>query len=194
MHASLASLTGLLCLALLAACGDKASEDDDDDDDGGSGIGTGSGSGSDSGPDDSGDATECEGSAPVVVELSCKNGGMQDYEGTQTPTFTFSGDATDDDGDLHGYVLTTSYDSSPDGVLSGAVDLGESTASAGAECEVDDIDFGVSWFIDGGTLQFDGIYDFGITVRDSHGYVSEAAVITCQLPSSNGLGGGEVDL
>lgn len=194
MRATVASLAGLLGLALLAACGDKASDDDDDDDDGGIGSGSGSGSGSDSGPDDSGNPDECVGSAPVVVELGCKNGGMQDYEGTQTPTFTFSAEATDADGDLHGYVLTTSYDSSPDGVLSGAVDLGQSTGSVGAECEVYEADLGVTWFIDGGTLQFDGIYDFGITVEDSHGYVSEAAVITCQLPASSGLGGGEVDL
>ena len=46
------------------------------------------------------------------------------------PTITFSGDVTDVDGDLDTYLITMTYDGSPDGVLSGETELGTSTGTA----------------------------------------------------------------
>lgn len=181
-------LAPLVLIAPLAlGCGDKSAEDDDD--------GGGSGDTDDTAAttDDTGEPQECSGAAPVIVDADCRNAGMQNSGGGELPTMEFSAEATDEDGDLEAWTYIVLYDATPDGVLSGEAELGTNTGGSGVACEVPTIQARASWFVDGGSLAYSTTYDFGLVVVDAAGQSSEVAVITCQMPGDNGLGGGEVE-
>ena len=179
----------LLLVPLALACGDKETDEDEDDDDSSSTDDTATDA------DDTAQVDTCGGTPPVLVDLSCRNGGMQDNSGTQTPTMEFSADVTDEDGDLNEYTFVVSYDATADGVLSGETELGTSTGNVSVnDCQVFTAEPKASWFVDGAALPFSTVFDFGLSLVDKNGVSSEVGVITCQTPGSNGLGGGEVEL
>lgn len=187
LRARLAPLVLLAPLAL--ACGDKDASEDDDDDGGGSGSADDTAASA----DDTGEPEECGGSAPVVVDLSCRNGGMQSSGSGEQPTLEFTAEVSDEDGDLTAWTMVVVYDGTPDGTLTGASELGSTTGGSGVDCEVPTAQARSTWFVDGAALPYSTTYDFGVVITDANGESSEAAVITCQTPGDNGLGGGEVE-
>ncbi len=183
-------LTCLLALPTMVACGDKDEDEDEDDDEDGGSDDTGSSS------DDTGDTgtNTCGGTAPVLENVTCRNAGKQDNGGTEMAVLQFSADVTDADADLNGWTITVSYDTEPDGTISASTELGSTSGGTGLDCQIPATEASAGWFVDGASLPYEVTWDFGVTVTDINGDVSDMSVITCQTPNSSGLGGGQVDL
>ena len=172
-----------LALGLVACGGDK--EDTGGGGDEGEIIGA-------DGTGDGDDGETCGGTPPVIEELRCETSGLQSDEvGNPTPTLTLWALTSDADEDLSYYTLNIYFDDVIDGVVStddpafGPVEGSVSNST----CSTPEAQLGAILLIKGGNPELNKEYEFGVTVVDVAGVVSEMAVLTCITPMADGSPG-----
>lgn len=175
-----AAALGLFALtAGLVACGDK-----EDEDTGGEIIDAGG---------DGDDIGVCEGTVPVVSNLTCVNTGIQPHfeTGEDTVTMALLMDISDDDGDLHQYRMEIFLDEEIDGaVTSSDSPFSPLTQTLNVEeCAGYEADIELTLFLEGLLPAYDTEYDFGIIVTDANGYESDMHVASCITPAEDGSDG-----
>lgn len=172
-----------LTVALAACGGDK--------EDSGGGGDEGEIIGADGG-DGAGDGDTCGGTPPVIEELRCENSGLKpDEVGNPTPTLTLWALSSDADADLSYYTLNVYFDDVVDGVVSTddpAFSPVEGSVSDGT-CSTPEAQLGAILLIKGGNPELNKEYEFGVTVVDVAGAVSEMAIVTCITPLADGSEG-----
>lgn len=169
----------LLPALLVAACADKGEETIDS-----------------APPLQTGDDTAtvtCEGTPPVVTEVTCENTGLQPHfeTGADTPTLLIMANVTDADGDLDYYAIQLFYDD----VVDGAVDTSSSTFSpsngalGGDPCESPSANLGLTLYLTGGDPAWDTEYEWGMVISDGASLESEPGIVVCCTPTSDGEDG-----
>lgn len=134
----------------------------------------------------------CEGIAPEITDIVAENGGMYSTTDGKIPSLLFAIQMYDSDGDLTEVGYEVWYDTDVDGVTDteGAPESSGGTTVDTADCMADDVTLNLTMGVDGGDLDFDTEYDFGMVIYDAAGYASEAAFVTTWTPTSKGKDGG----
>ena len=136
----------------------------------------------------------CAGNPPVIDEISCENTGLQYYpdEGRDLPTFTIRAQVSDEDADFTTYTMKISFDQTIDNALEeGAEDLTVTGSLSGEDCSVSQADIGATIFLQGGAPAYSTTYEWYVSVFDSAGDRSDAAMIVCTTPDEDGNGSPE---
>lgn len=144
------------------------------------------------GGDGGDDSDTCGGTPPVIEELRCENTGLQpDEVGNPTPTLTLWALTSDADADLSFYTLNIYFDDVVDGAVSTDDPAFSPVEGAVSEstCTTDEAQLGAILLIKGGNPELNKEYEFGVTVEDVAGVVSEMAILSCITPLPDGSAG-----
>ncbi|MDP2313932.1 MAG: hypothetical protein Q8P41_13580 [Pseudomonadota bacterium] len=134
----------------------------------------------------------CDGTAPVITELSVGNyGELFDFEGTLAPALLVAATATDDDGDLHRMNMTLWWDD----VVDGTVDTSAAGTEAGyyamdeEPCGMFEATYGLVFEVDGNRFDYATEYEFAAEVVDDAGLVSAQVIASGTAPNMDGSDG-----
>jgi len=144
-------------------------------------------------------AGECGGAAPEIGSLNITNGGLYDFstvidcadtEDCVYPAANVTLNVTDDDGDLHQYIIDIWFDEVVDGDVDTSSGGFELLGSKGEPCEVSAESFGNLLAVGTGPLPYDTEMEFAAQITDADGLVSNIAVASGFTPKSDGSDGG----
>ncbi len=140
-------------------------------------------------------AEPCEGNNPEITSFTLGNGGLVDFDGTESPTIQLQVEATDADGNLDQVVLEMWWEA--DG--NGEVDTSRSpdneypsTLSSDGACEFFQASGNDKLALNlqvGGGIQSNTLYDFAVRIVDASAEISEAVVTTGVTPKTDGSDG-----
>lgn len=165
-------------LALLAGCPDPNQKD----------------TGGDEVIEQGGDTDEetCEGTNPVLSELTVENFGMYEFEGEESPALKVTASGDDDDGDLHDMNLQIWWDD----VVDGAVDTSSSGVEGGfyamgdTDCGTFSANYNLLLEVDGDRFEYGVAYEFAAVIFDAAGLDSGEPVIASGVaPNADGTDG-----
>lgn len=140
----------------------------------------------------------CGGVAPEISELTVGNGGLYDYSGVADcdddedciyPSAEVSLDVTDNDGDIHQYIIDIWFDD----VVDGAVDTTggfQLLGSKGEACEVTADLFSNLLAVGTGPLPYNTELEFAAQITDAEGLTSNIAIGSGFTPNEDGTDGG----
>jgi hypothetical protein len=135
--------------------------------------------------------TVCEGTAPVLTELVISNGGIQDFEGEDSPSMVVAATGTDADSDLHRMDLRLWWDD----VVDGAVDTSATGTAAGYyamdpdPCATAEATYGIVFEVDNNRFLFGTAYEFAAVIYDDAGLESAMFIDDGIAPNEDGSDG-----
>lgn len=133
------------------------------------------------------------GTTPTISDLTVENSGMAIYEDDdEFPTITIWADVADADQDLHNYAFDVYYDAVVDGAVeaSSSKHFGTTGTLSNTDCGAPTGTVGLKLFLTGGGVEYDTLYEWGGTVTDATGLVSDMALTSGYTPTSTGADGG----
>lgn len=133
------------------------------------------------------------GTPPTISNLTLENTGMAVYEDDQEfPTLTIWADVADDDQDLHSYRYDVYYDATVDGEVEAGDDNDFNTTGtlSNTDCGAPSGTVGLKIFLAGGGVEYNSLYEWGATVTDATGLVSEMTTTSGYTPTATGADGG----
>lgn len=140
-------------------------------------------------------AQVCEGNDPEITSFQLANGGLVDFDGTQSPTIQLQVEATDDDGNLNQVVLEMWWEADGDGEVdtSGSPDNDyPTTLASDAPCEVFEAAGNSKVALNlqvGGGIEANTLYDFAVRIVDASGESSQVVVTSGVTPKMDGSDG-----
>lgn len=174
---------GLLA-ALIACDAPKGTGSDSGAADDGGSISLGDGG-------DEGDG-DCGESTPVISQGPfCRYLGLIQPEGAaqEMAAIEIWAVATDADGDLHYQAVRTWFDGEPLGEIdteTAAFDEKDRAKIGEYPCQKDESNPSNRWFLNESRVEWEAMYDWGISVQDAAGHWSEMAIVTCPAPTAEG--------
>lgn len=136
------------------------------------------------------DTAECEGTDPEARGLELANGGVQDFDGTLSPTIEVRIDGYDADGNLDYVTMEVWFEAADDGSVdtSGDADVRSTFTVEDTPCEVTESDLVLRVQVGGG-LAYNTNYDVGARFIDSSGATSNVVEATGSTPREDGEDG-----
>lgn len=134
----------------------------------------------------------CSGKAPVIVDVTATNNGLNKDGDEPLPSMLFVIEASDDDGDLHEVSYQLWHDTTVDGSVDTAVvsSLSGSTDGLSADCKANGITLNLTVTLGGDDIPYDTLTEFAIEVADANGYRSAPFVLSATTPKADGSDGG----
>ena len=140
-------------------------------------------------------AEPCEGNNPEITSFTLGNGGLVDFDGTDSPTLQLQVEATDADGNLNQVVLEMWWEADGDGELDTSRSPDNeypATLSTDGACEFfqasGDGKLALNLQV-GSAIQANTLYDFAVRIVDASAELSEAVVATGVTPKTDGSDG-----
>ena len=138
-------------------------------------------------------AEDCVGgTTPTISDLTLENSGMAIYEDDdEYPTLTIWADVADDDQDLQNYAFDVYYDAVVDSSVeaSSSKHFGTVGTLSNTDCGAPSGTVGLKIFLAGGGVEYNSLYEWGGTVTDATGLVSDMALTSGYTPTATGEDG-----